>query len=298
MDSGSIVPAQPVDHPKAQAIYNSVVSAAGCSTAADTLACLRALPYTVLHNAMNSVPGIFSYRSLDLSYLPRPDPSDNFFPTSPDVAVANGDFTKVPVIIGDQEDEGTLFSLTQANITTTDQLTQYITSYFPDATRAQIASLVATYPDDPAAGSPFNTGSLNEIYPQFKRLAAILGDLTFTLTRRGYLSRVSSQVPSWSYLSSYLHGTPILGTFHASDLLEAYFNLPSVTAATSIQTFYISFINSLDPNIIPQLLPWPRYDTLTQSLYNFQAATNVIIQDNFRQSSYEALRSNQPSLKI
>jgi carboxylesterase type B len=41
MDSGSIVPSDPVDCTKSQIVYNTVVQNAGCSGAADTLACLR-----------------------------------------------------------------------------------------------------------------------------------------------------------------------------------------------------------------------------------------------------------------
>lgn len=89
---------------------------------------------------------------------------------------------------------GTLFSLVQGNITTNDELVAYFASYFspnnPNAMQ-DVAGLAAQYPDQPLmgqpAGSPFNTGPLNNIYPQFKRVAAILGDITFTLTRRAYL---------------------------------------------------------------------------------------------------------------
>lgn len=223
MDSGSVVAADPVTAPQAQAVYNTVVQNAGCSGASDTLACLRNKDYTTFLNAANSVPSIFSYRSLDIAYPPRPDPADDFFPQSPEIPVKEGKFAKVPIIIGDQEDEGTLFSLTQTNITTTRQLINYLTSYFPGTpnARAVVKGLVANYPNDPSAGSPFRTGDANEIYPQYKRLAAILGDLVFTLTRRVYLNTVSKQVKSYSYLSTYFHGTPVLGTFHATDILYA-----------------------------------------------------------------------------
>jgi hypothetical protein len=79
MDSGSVVPADPVTAPQAQNVYDTVAAAAGCS-GADSLACLRSVSYETFLNAASSVPGIFSYRSLDLSYLPRPDPSDSKFP--------------------------------------------------------------------------------------------------------------------------------------------------------------------------------------------------------------------------
>lgn len=67
MDSGSVIPAEPVDGVKAQAVYDEVVSVAGCSSSSDTLACLRGLPYETFLNAANSVPGIFSYNSLSLT---------------------------------------------------------------------------------------------------------------------------------------------------------------------------------------------------------------------------------------
>ena len=76
LDSGSAVPTLDVASPKAQAVFDTVARNAGCDTSTDVLACLRALPYTQFLNSVNGVPGIFSYRSLDLSYLPRFDPSD------------------------------------------------------------------------------------------------------------------------------------------------------------------------------------------------------------------------------
>jgi carboxylesterase type B len=298
MDSGSLAPAMSVSSAKPQAIYDQVVQVAGCTNASNSLECLRAAPYDRFLNAVNSVPAILGYRAVDLSYLPRPDPNSNFFSFSPQIAVRNGDYAKVPIIIGDQQDEGTLFSLIQTNITDNTLLVQYLASYFPMATEAQIAALVATYPDDPAYGSPYNTGDLYNIYPEFKRLAAILGDLTFTLTRRVYLSVVSSAVPAWSYLSSYLEGMPILGTFHGSDLLEAYFDLPFPLPTNSIRCYYIGFINSLNPNEFvgnPAALgtiEWPQYSPSAPNLLNFQALANSIIPDTFRESSYEYLGSN------
>jgi triacylglycerol lipase len=76
---------------------------------------------------------------------------------------------------------------------------------------AQIASPVDTYPDNASDRSPFGTSILYELYPQFKHLAAILGDLKFTLTGRVFLNIHTSlhpTVPSWSYLESYASGLP------------------------------------------------------------------------------------------
>lgn len=73
MDSGSLVPADPVDGVKGNAIYDAVVEAANCSESADTLSCLRSVSYETFLEATTSVPGIFDYESVALSYLPRPD---------------------------------------------------------------------------------------------------------------------------------------------------------------------------------------------------------------------------------
>lgn len=308
MNSGSLTPADPVTAPQAQAIYNKVVADAGCSSASDTLACLRSKDYTTFLNAATSVPAISGYRSVDLSYLPRPDPGNSFFPQSPEVALKAGKFAKVPVIIGDQEDEGTLFALSQSNITTNDQLIQYLATYFPGDPNAvaDVTGLVANYPDQPLlgqpAGSPFNTGALYNIYPQFKRLAAILGDFTFTLTRRSYLSVASSQVPAWSFLATYFQGTPVLGTFHASDILYDYGILgPAAFPTVTIQTYYINFINNLDPNTgatAPGLINWPKYTTASPQLVDFGALANTLIPDTFRQAAYEALVALGSTLRV
>lgn len=47
MNSGSAVPADPVDCPKAQVVYDQVVASAGCAGQADTLKCLREVDYEV-----------------------------------------------------------------------------------------------------------------------------------------------------------------------------------------------------------------------------------------------------------
>ncbi|PBP20401.1 lipase 4 [Diplocarpon rosae] len=289
MDSGSIVPADPVDGARAQGIYDAVVARAGCAGTADTLACLRGVDYETFLAATTSVPGIFDYSSIALSYLPRPDGTR--LTDSPEILAANGLYAPVPFIIGDQEDEGTLFSLVQSNLSSTADLVGYLRDeFFLDATQAQIEALVATYPDDPAAGSPFGTGGLYSVYPQYKRLAAILGDLTFTLTRRLLLetaAAVHPRVPTWSYLSSYFSGTPVLGTFHASDLLPAYGFLPGALPSTSIQAYYLSFVHTLDPNNGTAGLPtWPRWSQ-GQELMHFEAARNSLTPDNFRAESYE-----------
>lgn len=299
MDSGSIVPADPVDCPKGQVVYDTVVQNAGCSGASDTLECLRSLDYTTFLNAANSVPSILSYNSVALSYLPRPD--GTVLTDSPDRLVLAGKYAPVPFIVGDQEDEGTIFSIFQNNITTIDELATYFKDlYFHDATMQQIYDLIAQYPNISTDGSPFRTGYLNNWYPQYKRLAAMLGDLAFTLARRGFLngtSTVNPNVPSWSYLSSYDYGTPIIGTFHASDILQVFYGILPDYASAAIRSYYFSFVHHLDPNAASNFMYWPQWSQ-GHNLMNFYNVGAQLLQDNFRWGAYEYTFANVDSFHV
>ncbi|KAH7248443.1 lipase [Fusarium solani] len=304
MNSGSIIPADPVDCPKGQAVFDKVIETAGCASAAHALNCLRELNYVDFLNAVNSVPGILSYNSVALSYLPRPD--GRVLKESPDLLLKNGEYAAVPMIIGDQEDEGTLFALFQPNLTSTESLVSYLKAFFfNSASKSQLTELVNTYDDGLAAvvgGSPHRTGLLNEIFPGFKRRAALLGDLVFTLTRRVFLTvarTVNPDVPAWSYLASYNYGTPILGTFHGSDLIQAFYGILPNYASRSIRTYYINFVCSLDPNIgAEDKYPlWPRWSQ-GNKLITFLADRTGQTNDNFRSDSYEFIARNVESLRV
>ncbi|KAI4934687.1 hypothetical protein J4E85_002545 [Alternaria conjuncta] len=299
MNSGSIVPADPVDCPKGQAIYDRVVEAAGCASSADTLVCLRTVPYTKFLNAANTVPGILGYFTVNLSYLPRPD--GKALSDSPDALVKAGKYAKVPFIVGDQEDEGTLFGLFTSNLTTTKEVTTYLsTIFFQNASPAQVEQLVGSYQTITEDGSPFRTGLLNNFYPQFKRVSAILGDVTFTLTRRLFLEvtgQVAPDVPSWSYLATYDFGTPILGTFHGSDILQVFNGILPNNAAKTIRGYYYSFVYDLDPNEGNTFMDWPKWSE-GRKLINFGANKNSYLDDDFRGDTHEFLAQNVASLRV
>jgi triacylglycerol lipase len=72
MDSGSIIPADPVDGVKGQGIYDAVVKAAGCSGSSDTHKYLRSADYEIYLNATTSFQGIFDYSSWLSPTFPTP----------------------------------------------------------------------------------------------------------------------------------------------------------------------------------------------------------------------------------
>ena len=86
---------------------------------------------------------------------------------------------------------------------TESELRTYITTYFlPNASESDIDKLLTLYPDDITQGSPFGTGPLNDITPQYKRIAALLGDIVFQSARRFFLENRSSKQNTWSFRQS------------------------------------------------------------------------------------------------
>ena len=60
MQSGFPIPVGDLD--QGQVYYDFVVQQVGCSKAADTLDCLRTVPYDVLSAAFSATPDLSSYR--------------------------------------------------------------------------------------------------------------------------------------------------------------------------------------------------------------------------------------------
>ncbi|KAK7722317.1 hypothetical protein SLS64_000854 [Diaporthe eres] len=278
---------------------------AGSISIFDQLIGNNAFPQKLL-TSMNSVPGILSYNALALSYLPRPD--GKFLVSSPEAFASSGKLPQVPFILGDQKDEGTLFGLFTSNISTSDDFKDYLkTLYFTNTDPQIVDQFVDIYPDDPAQGSPFDTGNDNVIYPQFKRVAALLGDAVFTMSRRAVLNITTGLQPGvkrWSYLSQYDQGTAVLGTFHGSDLIQVFYGIKDNFAASAILNYFLNFAYNLDPNLASggtrategeQLINWPDWASSNQ-LIQFDADKASLITDDFRQPQFEFLLQNSANL--
>lgn len=300
MNSGTVIRTQDTTCTKAQDVFDTVSRAAGCNPASSAvLNCLRKAPVDVLTQAMSSVPNIMSEYSVNLPYIPRPDRHDGLFSEFPEVSIAAGRYARVPVIMGNQEDEATIFAVAQRSIiNSTETLVNYFANWLEYAPRDTVAALVATYPDDPAAGLPARTGNDGELYPQFKRNAAIQTDLGFTMGRREALSHMASKIPAWSYLATYQHGFPFLGTYHISDLATQFSLQVNEFAANKLDEAYIHFVNHRNPNgrnCSEQW--WPKWDNKKLTLANFSSDAVGLTKDDFRWESYEFWKKHGAELR-
>jgi acetylcholinesterase len=149
MQSGAVIPRGDIS--LGQQDYDALVREAGCTGAEDTLECLRQLPFATLKKAMDMSPGLFSYRvchdffdlfssvenypsqALNLIWGPRAD--GTFLKAPFQHMVVQSRVSKIPFVMGNEatyfrcpivvnpaapgncDDEGTLFSLANLNVT-------------------------------------------------------------------------------------------------------------------------------------------------------------------------------------
>ncbi|ETW82195.1 Esterase/Lipase [Heterobasidion irregulare TC 32-1] len=274
MQSGSPIPVGDISH--GQKYYDAIVNETGCSGAADTLQCLRDLPYATLKDAVDNSPMIFTYQSLNLAWLPRVD--GVFLQDRPFNLVQQGSVANIPFITGDCDDEATLFSLSNTNVTTDQDTKDYMSQvYLAGAPSDEIDQLLDFYPDNVTQGSPFDTGNLNALTPQFKRLAALQGDMVFQAPRRYFLQNRYDKQNTWAFLSKRLKSLPYLGSLHGSDLLNVY-------TGGDMVDYLVRFAANLDPNGATGI-GWPKYTNSSPQLMTFQdgAVPLAITQDTFRQ---------------
>ncbi|KAJ9419876.1 hypothetical protein FOXG_22198 [Fusarium oxysporum f. sp. lycopersici 4287] len=264
----------------------------------EKLDCLRGLDYETFLNATTKVPSYLGYHGIALSYYPRPD--GRIITASAEILARKKKYAAVPMIIGNQENEGTMFGIFSYNLTTKANTISYLNDiFFRSATRKQVSGLVDKYPRCSACDTL--NATISDTYPEFRRLAAILGDYQFILMSRIFLDYAPESVPAWSYIASYAQDTPILGTWHTADLPRMFYKTDE--ASSGIQDRYIAFVNSLDPNdgladaADDAFTRWPSWHDSRQ-LIDFRANSTGLLDGDFRSNSFNYIRKNLESFRV
>ncbi|KAF7311275.1 Carboxylic ester hydrolase [Mycena kentingensis (nom. inval.)] len=249
------LPAPSILSPTSQSSYDSLVAANNCTGSRDTLACLRRVPLDAFSATVNATADFFSFTSSNLLWRPRVDGA--VLLQSPLESAKQGQFAKAR---HGSDGFGTEFSWSSTNITTNDEFIGYLSStLLPFATPAQIARIAELYPDDPTLGSPFGTGTDNQLTPEYKRIAAFQGDFIFQTERRFLLQQAAKRdQKTWSYLDKRLKSTPFYGSLHGGDTTTF---LPTANTTDFLAAdFLLNFVNTLDPNN-GSLPSWPEWGT-------------------------------------
>ncbi|KAF5383631.1 hypothetical protein D9615_003804 [Tricholomella constricta] len=290
LESGTTTSVPALKTEKYQGNYEALVSIVGCNTRPNTFECLRTVDRDVLINATNVMFGqsaLYGSRPWGVAI------DGDIIPGSPSVLTAQGKIAKVPFITGNVMDEGTIFVKPQTVETDAELLAflekDYLNrnaSFFQNST--SVALLKLLYPKIPALGSPFDTGSATFWGSQFKRAAAIYGDIHFQWARRNFLNvAVSKGINSWSYIFNQFTPTSAewQGVFHTGEIPYVFMKFSPAdgelhTLSKQMLAYWVSFAYNRDP-AYKSNPTWEKYSKGLKNL-EFTAAKTSMQRDDFR----------------
>ncbi|KAJ7759734.1 extracellular triacylglycerol lipase precursor [Mycena maculata] len=287
-----------------QNFVRGVPHCASVATSGDTFSCLRDVNSTEIFQGLAAA---LTESTNQFPFAPVIDGSGGLIPDLPSVLFKRGQFTRLPFIAGTNLDEGTLFTNQAVNSTEEINVTllnQSSPSISPTTLEQSVLTLLQLYPDNPALGSPFGTGNVTfGLSPQFKRAAAIVGDLQFTSQRRIWIETASNAgVPTYGYLFTQPQpdsGEPALGVFHGSEGAFVY-GTPSDPSASSaflslaMINYWVSFATSLTPNDglgVPRP-EWTQFTPENKAVIQLNGANLTMIPDDFRAKQMTFINSN------
>jgi acetylcholinesterase len=192
-----------------QSMYNTLVSNVGCSGAKDTLQCLREVPYETI--APFGYTGLEWFHVIDGSFISRPGQE----------SLKQGKFTKIPILLGTNTDEG--FGVNGVN-SDEQAVNQLIHSKRWVIDEEEAKRLLELYPNDPNLGEPYGWG--NRTWPenglQWKRYQSIATDLCMFAPRRllaECMSQYEENVYSYRWDAPKFNSTPnTIGVNHFSEV--------------------------------------------------------------------------------
>ncbi|MFB8181104.1 carboxylesterase/lipase family protein [Streptomyces sp. NPDC055966] len=223
----------------------------GCNTVHDVMHCLRRV----------SVARLLKAQTTDQ----QPAYATSLLPRDPAAAIAAGRFHHVPVLLGNNHDEGNSWAagiIRAGHPVTPDTWPDVAAAFFPAAGEAK--AIVRAYPVHPTDGGPV--------------FGAVIGDSDFACPTARTDSLLATQVPVWRYEFADQHAPPLtpgtppfpLGAPHASEL-PYLFDLGgrprSLTAAqhrlaNTMIDCWTRFARTADPNG-PFSPRWSRQTTLS-----------------------------------
>lgn len=249
-------PAQPFV-PQLEYQFDRLTNTTGCATAADQVACLRGLDTAVLQ--AQNVPSPFPGRTaspVPLFYW-TPCIDGDFLQDLPYNMFAQGKFVNVPLLFGNDNDEGSEFA---TNAATPDDMVNFLQNNYPLLTTNDTASIVNMYP---------LMAALPQHAAWFPSASMAYGEATFICPAVSILSayRVASgnqDVQLWNYRYNVVDQANAAAGLGVPHLWESFAvfgpaNLGGQGAPQSyvtynaqvvpqVMAYFLSFVQTRDPN--------------------------------------------------
>jgi para-nitrobenzyl esterase len=233
----------------------NLASVLGCTDAATSLACLRGKPTS---DVLNALPAGITAVGASMAAYWFPVVDGYVIPKDPIAAIVSGSFAKVPTLLGNNKDEGTLFTYMSPPTDDASYLALEELDY-----PGHGAAIVAEYPIASYAGSYFEAAS-----------AALTNGVFLCPTRRVARAIAASGTPTYRYDFTHVINflIPNLGAFHSSELLFVFGNpLPSLATlqaselplSKTMMGYWGSMAKTGDPNGGGRFA-WPKYEMSTE----------------------------------
>ena len=249
MESGACL--ERVTHVEAEAQGKKLAKAVGCDTAKDVAACLRLKTAAKVLNALPLAEGAIFGDGAGWG----PNIDGKTLPGQPNALVKAGTFNKVPVLLGSNKDEGTIFVVAAGMrfITKAQYIVQVNKLFGSNA-----AAVLKVYP----AAAFSSPGAA---------LSALVGDAIFSCPTRQTVRAVSAAGQK-AYLYHFMvkasfSALPFLGVFHGSEIPFVFHNYltkngsftPAEDALSDkIMGYWTRFARTGSPNTTGQV-QWPAY---------------------------------------
>ncbi|CAI7612081.1 unnamed protein product [Penicillium glandicola] len=254
---------------ESQFAYNALVTATACDSSSNTLACLRNLDVNALQqqNVNRPYPGA---KGKPL-YLYGPTIDEDLVVDYTYRLFHDGKFVKVPVIFGDDTNEGTKF--VPKSTSSVDAADTFLQNQFPSMKQAHLTKINSMYLTED------QTETFPSAGPYWRPASTAYGEIRYICPGIDMSSiYAAAGVPSWNYhyaVQDTANENSGVGTFHTVELNAiwgptntgggapaSYYNT-NADIVPVMQGYWTSFITSLDPNT-KRLPSSPKWETWGQ----------------------------------
>jgi acetylcholinesterase len=269
--------------PESEFQFDRFAASLNCADAQDPVACLRSLDTATLQSAdvVSTFPGTPENVEPDFYFLPVVD--GTFSPDFVYRMLEEGRVARVPVMVGDDTDEGTAFGFSP-NATTSEEFLQFIQANYPHLNDTELQLIKEAYP-------PGKVFPLHALF--FTPSEEAYGEATFICPGVELTKSIASFVSPeevWNYRYNVYDPTDEfagLGVPHVSEEPAiwgpgnsgpcddpcSYRNL-NAPIVPIMMNYWISFIRTLNPNTFkaPSALEWEPWGTGTGQRLRIQLA--------------------------
>lgn len=242
--------------PEVEFQFDRFVNDTNCSAASDALACLRSADIATIQQANVDLP--FPGGGADPAplwyWLPVTEGPGDLVPGNLYDSFDAGAFVAVPLMVGDDTDEGTVFA---SNATSPAEVSTFLKNNYPGLTTPDLDAVNDAYPLAP----PF---PLHAAY--FPSLAAAYGEATFTCPGNTVAEAMAGALGPeqvWNYrvniqdpvnlaegigVPHVFENAAIFGPANVGQAAAASWTTTNAAIVPVIMSYYISFVRALNPN--------------------------------------------------